>query len=189
MFFHGRQTLGQVLSPPRAPSPREQSLSRNQAAAKITEKISHGFGGDNQGVSCGITAIECSESHAVGVAPKYVRGRADAPAAKHCHSSVCRGVVWRASGSVFCWGRGTEGQLGNGVNTDRPRPTLVARLALVCIAEVACGDRHTVRGAVRSWWVPCKLTQGPSTCTSDGGRGGRAGLCVGAERSGTTWAG
>lgn len=51
-----------------------------------------------------------------------------------------------------------EGQLGNGVYGDRLKPTLVARLALVCVAQVCCGDKHTVSASPPP--LPCSKAAG-----------------------------
>jgi alpha-tubulin suppressor-like RCC1 family protein len=53
---------------------------------------------------------------------------------------------------VRCWGRNTEGQLGDGTNTDRPAPVPVARLADV--SAIALGG-HFACALVRDGTVQC----------------------------------
>lgn len=58
-----------------------------------------------------------------------------------------------ADGDGYCWGRGVEGQLGNGLPADRPTPTLVTgglRWAQITGGEVhSCGV--TTGGAAYCW--------------------------------------
>lgn len=58
-----------------------------------------------------------------------------------------------STGEVLCWGRNTDGQLGDGTATDRVRPVRVVDLDDA--RELACGTQHTcarrVTGAVVCW--------------------------------------
>jgi LPXTG-motif cell wall-anchored protein len=67
-------------------------------------------------------------------------------------------------GAVYCWGRGTEGQLGNGANTEQPTPIKVSAAGGLTnngnVTSVATGFRHTCAvdsGEVFCWglnWHP-----------------------------------
>lgn len=48
------------------------------------------------------------------------------------------------SGQVFCWGRGAEGALGLGSDTDVPAPAPVALLGDMGVVRVACGGDCTL---------------------------------------------
>jgi alpha-tubulin suppressor-like RCC1 family protein len=58
-----------------------------------------------------------------------------------------------SSGRVVCWGRGTEGQLGDGRRTSTPAPVDVSGIADA--AAIAAGDNHTCAvsraGSVSCW--------------------------------------
>jgi alpha-tubulin suppressor-like RCC1 family protein len=56
-------------------------------------------------------------------------------------------------GRVKCWGRGTEGQLGNGATTDRNAPVLASGLGSAT-TELAAGTLHTcvIRAARTMCW-------------------------------------
>jgi alpha-tubulin suppressor-like RCC1 family protein len=63
-------------------------------------------------------------------------------------------------GGVFCWGRGSYGEMGNGMTTDQnDTPTAVTGLASGVLA-VAAGDGHT-----------CALTDGGLLCWGYNGNG------------------
>jgi alpha-tubulin suppressor-like RCC1 family protein len=57
------------------------------------------------------------------------------------------------SGEVYCWGRGSEGQLGNGVTGNRARPERVS--GSVIFEDIAAGAAHTcalaATGVVYCW--------------------------------------
>ena len=57
----------------------------------------------------------------------------------------------KANNTLWCWGRGTDGRLGDGFTTDRNTPTLVAGEWV----KVAAGGSHTCAirsdGALRCW--------------------------------------
>ena len=55
---------------------------------------------------------------------------------------LCRDDHLPASGCLFTWGRGSNGQLGLGDRVDRRIPTLVATLS--CVNMIACGSLHTL---------------------------------------------
>jgi alpha-tubulin suppressor-like RCC1 family protein len=59
----------------------------------------------------------------------------------------------RGGDTVFCWGDGASGQLGNDATVDSPTPVMVVGLGLA--AQLAAGTQHTcVRrtdGAVLCW--------------------------------------
>lgn len=59
------------------------------------------------------------------------------------------------AGLVYAWGGGSEGQLGQGDEFDRPTPALIVALADDKVTSVACGDDHslavTQRGQLYSW--------------------------------------
>jgi alpha-tubulin suppressor-like RCC1 family protein len=59
----------------------------------------------------------------------------------------------RANGTVFCWGLGTSGQLGNGQSVNRPTPVQVS--GITDAVAIAAGAFHTcavlVSGVVRCW--------------------------------------
>jgi alpha-tubulin suppressor-like RCC1 family protein len=60
-------------------------------------------------------------------------------------------VALAADGTVSAWGRGTEGQIGDGAVTDRPAPVSV----LTSARAIAAGASHTLAirddGTVRAW--------------------------------------
>ena len=58
-----------------------------------------------------------------------------------------------ADGTVWCWGAGNAGQLGDGANTDRPAPDLPIPVLVDAVA-ITCGDQHV-----------CALTQRPLAST------------------------
>jgi len=49
-----------------------------------------------------------------------------------------------SAGSLFMWGWGERGQLGQGDNSNQYVPTLVNELKDHVITDVSCGDGHTV---------------------------------------------
>jgi len=70
--------------------------------------------------------------------PAAVTGLSDAVAVTARASHTC---VTRRSGEVSCWGRGTEGQLGNGATTTTTTPVVV--FDLWDARAAAAGDAHT----------------------------------------------
>lgn len=62
-------------------------------------------------------------------------------------SRVCSGryhcAAVTSSGSLYMWGWGERGQLGQGDNNNMFTPCLVRQLKNM-ISDVACGDGHTV---------------------------------------------
>jgi alpha-tubulin suppressor-like RCC1 family protein len=58
-------------------------------------------------------------------------------------------------GRVWCWGRGDEGQIGDGARGDRPAPTLLALGDGVTATDVAAGGAHScalvTTGKVLCW--------------------------------------
>jgi alpha-tubulin suppressor-like RCC1 family protein len=61
----------------------------------------------------------------------------------------------REGGRLFCFGRNTHGELGDGTNDDRAVPTLVAGTLVDHVEQVATGLEHTCilqkAGVVRCW--------------------------------------
>jgi len=52
--------------------------------------------------------------------------------------------------SLYCWGRGTEGQLGDGLSTDHPAPTdILFRFAI----DLAAGATHTCAVSAGGWFT------------------------------------
>ena len=54
----------------------------------------------------------------------------------------CAGVT--STGSLYMWGWGERGQLGQGDNSNMFTPSPVKELKDHVISDVACGDGHTV---------------------------------------------
>ena len=73
------------------------------------------------------------------------------------------------NGGVKCWGLNTDGQLGDGSNSNRNVPVDVAGLATGAIA-IAAGDRHTCAlisaGAVKCWGLNSTGQLGDTTNAS-----------------------
>jgi len=82
--------------------------------------------------------------------PKPLRGLADARQVVLGHDSGC---ALRTDGMVVCWGRNTQGQLGDGTMTRRAAPGPVKSLPKA--TAVAAGAVHTCAlsadGTVRCW--------------------------------------
>ncbi len=75
-------------------------------------------------------------------------------AAPSAHAATrLTGVVLAEAGSVWCWGRNTDGQLGDGTTVDRV--TSVPVQNLTGASQVSCGDAHTCalnsNGTVWCW--------------------------------------
>ncbi len=89
-----------------------------------------------------------------------VSGLSDAVAVEAGFYSTC---ALRATGTVVCWGRGFEGQLGNGamVNSDVPVPVSL----LTDVAEIAVGTNHacarTRGGSIACWGASLGSTPTP----------------------------
>ena len=64
-------------------------------------------------------------------------------------------VAAAADGRVYCWGRGTSGQLGNGSSSNSPTPVQVSGLSGEDIIAVGAGDTHSLAlsatGVVYAW--------------------------------------
>lgn len=60
-----------------------------------------------------------------------------------------------SDGSLYTWGGGMYGKLGHGNETGCSTPKRVEGLVGLCVAQIACGSRHTVvvtsTGAAFSW--------------------------------------
>ena len=54
------------------------------------------------------------------------------------------GAAIDKSGNVYCWGRGDEGQIGNGRKSDKFIPTLVDGFNNIPIRNISCGCHHTI---------------------------------------------
>jgi alpha-tubulin suppressor-like RCC1 family protein len=91
----------------------------------------------------------------------------------------------KASGQVLCWGVNLDGQLGDGTNTNRTQPALVANLSDA--VEVTCGDFHTCArrqsGEVSCWGRNQKGQLGNGTKTVSNRPVAVAGLSDAAEVS------
>jgi RCC1 and BTB domain-containing protein len=60
-----------------------------------------------------------------------------------------------SDGSLYTWGGGMYGKLGHGNEAGCSTPKRVEGLVGLCVAQIACGSRHTVvvtsTGAAYSW--------------------------------------
>ena len=88
-------------------------------------------------VTCGVTTAGAGYCWGVGQlgtgAPPYVSQTTPGPvlgglsftslSANGINAHIC-GVT--TTGLVYCWGRGLEGQLGNGATADQPTPVVVS---------------------------------------------------------------
>ena len=54
------------------------------------------------------------------------------------------GAAIDKSGNVYVWGRGDEGQIGNGKKSDKFIPTLVDAFNNIPIRNISCGCHHTI---------------------------------------------
>ena len=54
------------------------------------------------------------------------------------------GAAVDKAGCVYVWGRGDEGQIGNGKKADRFIPTMVEGFDNVPIVSISCGCHHTI---------------------------------------------
>jgi len=65
------------------------------------------------------------------------------------------GAAVDKAGCVFAWGRGDEGQIGNGKKADKFKPTKVEGLDGARIVHIECGCHHTIamdeEGKVYGW--------------------------------------
>ncbi|HKE40834.1 MAG TPA: FG-GAP-like repeat-containing protein [Casimicrobiaceae bacterium] len=70
-----------------------------------------------------------------------------------------------STGTVKCWGRGTEGQLGNGLGTTSNLPVAVS--SLTNVGQIVAGNQHTVAlrtdGTVRAWGINTSNEIGDNT--------------------------
>jgi len=85
------------------------------------------------------------EDHSFPPRPVPVDGKARAVTAGRLHTCALL-----RDGTVECWGRGIDGQLGDGLKRDSPRPVRVLRVdpaggtaPLEKVAAVTAGSRHT----------------------------------------------
>eukprot|EP01083_Nonionella_stella_P293328 997549_1 len=62
----------------------------------------------------------------------------------HISSGNYHGAAISKSGHVFVWGRGDEGQIGNGKKSDKFIPTLVDAFNNTQINNISCGCHHTI---------------------------------------------
>lgn len=57
-----------------------------------------------------------------------------------------------AAGGVFCWGRGAEGQIGDGASTERPTPTAIGTAVdLACGGDMCCASELAGAGVTSCW--------------------------------------
>jgi len=105
--------------------------------------------GDNQHGQLGTTG-ECSVFEGPCPIPMVVDG-------SHLFAGLTAGgghsCGWDASGAAFCWGRGSDGSLGDGTSTTRLTPTAVG--TSVRFSAMTAGGRHTcglsTSGEVYCW--------------------------------------
>lgn len=98
-----------------------------------------------------ITQISCGEEHSAAVSSKLF--------VFCCFAVLAFGFGWveqrvRANrciqhllgeGTLYCWGSGRDGKLGNGSSEDEHFPFPVESLSSVRAAKVSCGAHQTVR--------------------------------------------
>lgn len=54
-------------------------------------------------------------------------------------------------GTLYTWGKGSDGRLGHSDHADRMLPTLVEPLAYKNVKSIACGAHHTAACVIRAW--------------------------------------
>ena len=145
------------------------SATSNPFAVRVsfTTIATGGWNANYDGFSCGVAAggTFCWGAHSYGqlgspnagvveLVPVLVRTSAVltevAAGAKHACGRT-------STGAVYCWGRGTEGQLGNGSNLTSRTPVLVSGTGPggLVVESVSAGDQHTcalVTGRVVYCW-------------------------------------
>ena len=100
--------------------------------------------------------VSCSDSTTTPGGPPPTIGNVVAVSAGGNHTCALR-----VDGKAFCWGRNTDGQLGDGTQEDRLNPTAVA--GGLSFAEISAGEQHTC-GVTTASQVYCwgKNLQGQS---------------------------
>ncbi len=93
--------------------------------------------GDNQYGQLGMTG-ECGEYEGVCPTPRLVEGT---PLFTGLAAGGGHSCGWDAAGTASCWGRGSDGALGDGTTTAHPTPTLVA--TSVRFSHISAGGRHS----------------------------------------------
>ena len=99
--------------------------------------------------SASIRCFGANDHGQLGGAPMPPYGYVDATlgATPATAGSVTAGAAHTCAldtdGHVWCWGRGDEGQLGDGARSDRPAPTLLALGDGVTATKVAAGGAHS----------------------------------------------
>jgi len=86
-----------------------------------------------------------------------ISGLTNFPGFKQVSSGGEHACAVSQKGKVYCWGQGTEGQLGTGSFTNRTVPTLIDTTSLgdIIFDEVKAGSRHTcarsIQGRIYCW--------------------------------------
>ena len=141
---------------------RERQQRANPQALVVAAGTVHSafVGADGVLMTCGTEEHRSRSTGLLGHGPGVTR--LDRPTRVAALESFARVVACDTfslaltdSGSVFAWGYGSEGQLGQGDEDDRPTPTLVEALEGERVSSVAVGDDHalavTERGALLTW--------------------------------------
>lgn len=110
------------------------------------EVYSWGHGGNGrlgQGAECAASLVPQKVEMPGGAATKWI-------AAGEAHSASLD-----AAAVVHCWGAGSYGRTGHGMDTDVPEPRMVTSLACIPCAQVRLGMLHSlalgVHGTVHAW--------------------------------------
>ncbi len=122
------------------------NVERVSAGARHTCAIADGAvfcWGDNNDGQVGVGAASAQEAPS---AIDLMGARAVDIAAGGSHTCALL-----AGGDVYCWGRGSDGQLGNGGLTQRPAPTRVGTLAATAVSAGALHSCAVTAGGAMCW--------------------------------------
>ena len=194
----GNQTTPVAISMPAGVTFTAVSANRDHALALDSEGRAWAWGYGSHG-RLGVGSIVAQATPAAVSMPPGVTFTA--VSAGHEHS-----LAVDSSGRAWAWGRGTEGQLGNGATDDQLSPVAVDMPDGVTFAVVSAGGAHSLaldnggrawawgsggagrlgNGSTTNQTIPVAVSMPPGETFSTVSAGGQHSLAL--DRSGSAWA-